>query len=119
MKVLVCGGRDYTDFEVIFDVLNLYAFTASAVIHGGATGADTLAGEWANSHNITCRVYKPDWNKYGNGAGPMRNQKMLDDEKPDLVIAFPGGKGTADMVKRAKVIGTKVLKFDHDGKIVE
>jgi hypothetical protein len=26
---------------------------------------------------------------------------MLEDFRPDLVVAFPGGRGTADMVRRA------------------
>ena len=43
-----------------------------------------------------------DWKKYGKKAGPLRNQQMLEEGKPDLVVAFPGGNGTADMVRRAK-----------------
>lgn len=103
MKVLVCGGRKYTDAETIDKVLSTLDITILA--HGGATGADSLAGEWAHRNHIPCNVFSADWRKYGKGAGPERNQRMLDQFKPDLVLAFPGGRGTADMVKRALAAG--------------
>jgi hypothetical protein len=49
------------------------------------------------------------WEKYGKPARPIRNQKMIDDHKPNLVIAFPGGRGTADMVFKARSAGIEVL----------
>ena len=109
MKVLVCGGRDFDDYTRLKAFLDTHQITV--LVHGGARGADTLAGIYANCYkNITCRVYYAEWSKYGNKAGFIRNQLMLDKEHPDLVIAFPGGKGTADMVKRATEQGYKVIK---------
>jgi hypothetical protein len=49
-----------------------------------------------------------DWNTHGRAAGPIRNQRMLDEVKPELVVAFPGGRGTADMVRRAREAGVNV-----------
>jgi hypothetical protein len=46
-----------------------------------------------------------DWEKLGRSAGPIRNQAMLDEGRPDLVVAFPGHHGTADMVRRARAAG--------------
>lgn len=43
-------------------------------------------------------------------AGPKRNQRMLDKGKPDLVLAFPGGDGTADMVRKAKSAGVPIIE---------
>ena len=71
------------------------------VVHGAAPGADTLADTWARSRGIKVERYYALWKTYGLGAGAIRNQKMLDDGKPDIVIAFPGGPGTADMIRRA------------------
>lgn len=82
----------------------------SAVIHGAATGADSLAHEWAGDRMIWRLGYPANWKKHGLSAGPRRNQWMLDNEKPDLVVAFPGGDGTADMVRRAKGAGVKVIE---------
>jgi len=111
MKVLVCGGRDYRDHLTAYrllDALNVLE-DITCIVHGGASGADELAGKWASRNKIECRVYPADWQTYGKSAGPRRNQSMLDREKPDVVCAFPGGRGTADMVGRAKTAGVKVF----------
>jgi hypothetical protein len=82
----------------------------TVLIAGGARGADTLAEEWAKAQGIQCEVYMADWEGLGRKAGPIRNQQMLDEGKPDLVIAFPGGRGTADMVRRAREAGVETVE---------
>jgi predicted Rossmann-fold nucleotide-binding protein len=113
MKVVVCGGRNLKDYRKVCEALYSidYHNQITLIIHGGASGADSLADEWAASHSRVRRVFKADWKKYGKSAGPIRNQKMLDEAKPDVVVAFPGGKGTADMVNRAKKIGIEVMEI--------
>lgn len=106
MKVLICGGRSFYNerlFNETMDKLIAATTPFTCIVHGGAPGADSLADRYARRHSIDVKVYKADWTSYGRFAGPMRNEKMLDDN-PDieLVIAFPGGFGTADMVKKAK-----------------
>lgn len=95
------------------------AFAPSLVIHGGAQGADRIAREWCICRKVECRGYAADWKRHGRAAGPIRNQRMLDDGKPDLVIAFPGGRGTADMVRRAIATGIRAIEIpeatDHRG----
>jgi hypothetical protein len=91
-------------------VLDDYSIVTDVIIHGGATGADTLAQAYANDRVIPTLVFKADWDKYGRAAGPKRNAAMLKQGKPDLVIAFPGGKGTADMVRRAEAAGVPVRR---------
>ena len=108
MRLLVCGGRDYRDRPRLNACLAAYRNVASAVITGGAPGADSLAFDWAWENGFTVERYLADWKTHGKAAGPIRNQKMLDEGKPDLVVAFPGGRGTADMVRRAKAAGVKV-----------
>lgn len=77
-------------------------FHFSMVIHGAARGADTLADEWAARKGIDRLACPADWNgPLKKGAGFARNQSMLEDHKPDIVVAFAGGNGTADMVRRA------------------
>jgi len=110
VRVLVCGGRDYHDIRSVFTSLDGLVPQPTFVMHGGANGADACAGEWSHRRRVECRVYQADWNKHGRAAGPIRNQKMLDHGKPDLVVAFPGGIGTADMVRRAKAAGVRVLE---------
>lgn len=107
MKVLVCGGRDYWDRQRVFDELDALP-GVSAVIHGGASGADQLAEEWGRSRGMVVREYLPDWKAYGKAAGPIRNKRMLDDGKPDLVLAFPGGRGTENMTMQAHAAGVDI-----------
>lgn len=111
MRVLVCGGRDYADQAYVNAVLDYSAAQAKlvgdpidAIIHGGAPGADSLAHEWAESRGVEAVVFKADWSQ-GRKAGPLRNSKMLAEGKPDALIAFPGGRGTADMVAKARAAG--------------
>ncbi len=86
------------------------------IIHGGATGADTGADEWAVTNWVPVTEYKADWERYDYKAGHIRNQQMLVEGKPDIVMAFPGGNGTADMVSRARMAGVKVIKVTYDEK---
>ncbi len=91
--------------------MRLDALQPSVVIQGGCpTGADALARAWATDRNVECWTVDADWEKYGSAAGPIRNAQMLEETSPDLVLAFPGGRGTADMVKRAKAAGVQVVE---------
>lgn len=110
LRVLVCGGRDYTDGTRLNEVLS--GLNIAEIAQGNARGADRLAAWWAASRKIPCRSYPADWSSHGKGAGPLRNARMLRDFNPDLVVAFPGGKGTADMVKRAESAGFETLLVD-------
>jgi hypothetical protein len=119
LVVLVCGGRDFADRRAVFLALDkLHALNGiTKVIHGGATGADRLGRRWAKSRGIPHKGYPvppAQWLVLGKAAGPLRNQRMLDKSKPDCVVAFPGGRGTADMIRRAQrarvlVIPSEVL----------
>lgn len=102
--VLVCGGRTYSDYGKLCEVLDHQDQLGRILllIHGGAQGADTLAGMWAVDRGVNVKVYPANWGQYGRSAGPKRNQQMLEDGQPDLVVAFPGGTGTADMVRRSR-----------------
>jgi len=110
MKVLVCGGRNFKNRDALFAALDNYAAHAETIVHGDAQGADKLAQEWADDRGICCMVYPANWKKHGKAAGPIRNQTMLDVEKPSIVVAFPGGRGTADMIKRATAAGVAVIQ---------
>lgn len=112
MKVLVCGSRVYDDSDQLYSFLDRqHAETPiTTIIEGGAPGADHLAMTWAARMRIPRQRFNADWDKHGKAAGPIRNQQMLDEGKPDIVIVFPGGKGTADMASRAKAQGFKVVE---------
>lgn len=104
--VLVCGGRDYDNMGKVSEVLDEEA--PDMIIHGAARGADHLAQHYANYHSLPFMQYPAEWTKHGSAAGPIRNAKMLKYGKPDLVVAFPGGRGTRNMVNLARKAGVPV-----------
>lgn len=112
---LVCGGRDYADRAMVHAVLRRLNYDSPGtvgILHGAARGADTLAGEWARANRIPCRPMPADWPRFGRMAGPVRNQQMLDEHPGHvlLVVAFPGGRGTLDMMTKARAAGIPVLQ---------
>lgn len=112
MRVLVCGGRDFFDRRALYAALDA-AHAATPFIKlilGGAQGADQLAYDWAGYRQVKREMYPADWDALGRLAGPIRNQRMIDEGKPDLVIAFPGGRGTADMMRKARAAGIEVVE---------
>jgi hypothetical protein len=135
-RILVCGGRDFDNWGLLRDTL--YDITDErnwvtekdiafnylpdvVIIHGGAKGADDLADQWAAVNWTGLEIYPADWDKYGKKAGPIRNQQMLDEGKPDLVIAFPTPKsrGTWDMVRRAQKANIETIIVEANGLITK
>jgi hypothetical protein len=117
MRLLVCGSRDYWDVNRLTDLLCQIheKRPITTLIHGGARGADRLAGEWAKNRKIPIEEYLADWNKEGKKAGPLRNIYMLVTSHPDAGIAFFGpdytGSGTEHMVKLLKDTGIPVAEI--------
>lgn len=116
--VLVCGSRapdfsEETVWEILDNLQEQYGF--ETLIHGDAPGdenVDKWAGRWGDERGLIVHPRPANWRKYGKRAGPIRNGRMLAEFRPDLVVAFPGDKGTADMVKKAKKADVAVLELD-------
>lgn len=115
---IVCGGRDFKDRAYLHQVLDGIAEARglpSFFISGGAPGADDLAEGWRRDRLLPGVVLKADWDAHGRSAGIKRNSLMLTSlclwpTARKLVIAFPGGIGTADMVAQAEGAGVEVTK---------
>lgn len=112
MKILVTGGRNFTDRRLIEQVFGHLNETVGPCLmcHGGARGLDIMADEVARSLGWEVQAYFADWEREGKSAGFIRNQRMLDDFKPELGIVFPGGRGTADMERRLKKAGVTTVE---------
>lgn len=115
LRVLVCGGRDYANDRLVMEIMNYVRDHARfhgahdlVVIEGGASGADRLVRTWAVAQGFPVWTYRADWHKYGRAAGPLRNKRMLDEGAPHGVIAFPGGRGTQNMIDLARKAGIAV-----------
>lgn len=122
--ILVCGGRKFDNWVLLSSTLDKLCLDRGwirepdesgnwlpdvTVVHGGAEGADSLATDWAVVNWCYLTVHAADWDNLGKAAGPIRNKKMLEQAEPDIVVAFPGGKGTANMIKLAKEAGVEVM----------
>ncbi len=121
MRVLICGGRDYSNqtfFNNKLDAIQKERGAFTIIIQGGAKGADYLAHLYSAKRGIKEEVYNAEWKMYGKTAGPIRNRRMLYEGKPDLVVAFPGGAGTTDMKKQARNAGVEVIEFNKEESMV-
>lgn len=111
-RLLVTGGREYADAErmaIYLDALHGSRGIA-LLIHGASRGADELADAWARSRCVPVQSCPADWDAHGRSAGPIRDTVMLVDHCPTLVLAFPGGRGTANIVKKAREYGIPVIE---------
>lgn len=109
MKLLVCGGRDFFDAERMHRLLDL--IWPTIVIHGCARGADAMAANWAVKNGVPHQCFRADWQSLGKRAGHVRNRQMLVEGKPDMVLAFPGGVGTANMIGQAMQAGVPTVEL--------
>ena len=103
-RVLVTGGRDFKNKQQVWDELD--KIKPDILISGGAKGADSLAEQWAKARGVVIERYDPDWKKEGKKAAFLRNQRMVDEGKPHMLVAFKGGKGTEHQVnitRKAKI----------------
>ena len=119
MIVLVCGGVDFARSDVVDEVLSKLPFKITLLVHGAARGADMLAALWAMDSGVEHDPNPPDWLKYKEDARFIRNSEMLVKHDIGLVIAFPGGKGTADMKKKAGEKSIEVLTVKVNGDSVK
>lgn len=133
MRVVVCGGRKFRDQKLAYESLDFWhnrlGFTL--LIQGGQVsvdpserhlpwdqrqkwGADYIAKCWAELRGVPMveeAVSDADWKKFGPRAGPLRNGRMIDAHRPERVISFPGGAGTADMLGQARARGIKCIEI--------
>jgi hypothetical protein len=109
VKVLICGSRGWNNIGLIRERIAQLPGNAE-VIEGGAHGADILARKYALLCGLDVVEYPANWQRHGNGAGKARNIRMLEREKPDLVIAFHVGDspGTAHTIREARKRGVPV-----------
>lgn len=110
-QILERAHEEYQQRRSILDRPDAYTAQSFVLINGGAKGADRLAEEWGTAKpGVVVNTYYADWKKHKRAAGPIRNVEMLKDSRPNCVIAFPGGNGTAHMVKIAKKAGVPVME---------
>lgn len=114
--VLVCGGREFTNYELICRILD--QINILRIVEGEQRGADLLAREYAVNNQIPFRAFPANWAKFGRAAGSIRNKQMLDEGLPNLVVAFPGGIGTANMIRQSRERSIEVIQVYTEARQV-
>lgn len=108
MKVIIAGGRNFEDYEVVKKAIEESGYLITEVVSGKAPGVDSLGERWAKENNIPIIPFPADWSTYDRAAGPIRNQKMAD-YSDTLVAVWDGvSRGTKDMVRRMKKMNKDV-----------
>jgi len=126
MVVITCGGRGFDDWALVHATMVRYKSGTIptdllVVIHGAARGADTYVANWCTLNGVEQWTFPANWTRFGGAAGPIRNARMLDVGLHfgiERVIAFPGGWGTADMVRRATEAGVRVDCIEQDKQAI-
>jgi hypothetical protein len=129
LRLLICGGRNQDEEEVanwlekyalsiIKHKLNSSKIKISCIIHGDAKGADRGGKLWAKRNKFVIREFPANWDQYGKAAGLIRNTQMLQEGKPNLIMAFSGGRGTANMIRQAKNANLPVIELDENFEVV-
>lgn len=113
MRILICSGRFYADTKSVTRVLDAYASTQhmDVLIHGGHQILGGIVESWAREMDVHLIRYPANWARYGKYAELRRNLFMLQDSRPDVVLAFPGGEDTAECIKIAQQAGIKVVEI--------
>lgn len=122
LRVLVCGDRNWTDRALIRERLRPFGLKVRpgfvVLIEGGCRGADAIARDVARELRYSLEEYNAEWDRYGRAAGPIRNQQMLDEAGPNLVLAFHDhidrSRDTRDMLDRAHAAGIPCTLVMHD-----
>ena len=129
MRILVTGGRFFADERFLIEALDyLHARRRITVVihgacmrldkHGREIGADYFAGRWCRRNYLFELPFPADWDRLGDAAGPIRNDRMLEEGRPEGAVAFPGALGTKDMVKKCWFASVKVWKPAEDQKFL-
>lgn len=115
-KIIIAGGRTFTDYDFLRDTLDeILAVDDFEIISGGAKGVDALGERYAEARGLSVKAFPADWEKYGRAAGPIRNEEMA--RYADGLIAFWDGesRGTANMIDISKryALEIKIIQYDH------
>lgn len=119
MKVIIAGGRDITDYNLVLEAIKQSQYFIDEVVSGMAPGVDTLAIQYATENNLPLAEFHADWKKYGKSAGPIRNRQMADYAHALIAIWDGESRGTKNMIEEAnkRNLHVYVHRTDQDNEL--
>ena len=132
IKIIICGPRNFNDYNIVKQAIIASGFKITEVVSGGADGVDMLGVRWAKEQKIKVHIMEAKWKdldaphaeiainkweqKYNKNAGFQRNSEMVEYVSPKggVIAIITGSHGTADTVKKAKAAGLKVFEFNPE-----
>ena len=109
MKIIIAGGRNLTDYEIVKSAVREAAaskkWNICEIVSGHASGVDLLGEKYASETGIATRTFPADWKRFGRGAGPVRNRQMADYADGLIAIWDGKSKGTKNMIETMKING--------------
>lgn len=118
--LLVCGGRDFIDWKLLEERLDLYTKNLGklVVVQGDDKGADNLAKAWALKRRHVSKTCYAEWDVHGKAAGPKRNAEMIElvlAAEERFAVAFWDGKsrGTGGCIQLIREVGIplKIVRY--------
>jgi hypothetical protein len=113
MKIVISGGRDISNYDLIKEAILESGFSIDCIIHGDMSGVDKLGKRYAKERGVPEVPFPANWTEHGKAAGPIRNSEMINfvkDEEAGLVAVWDGrSKGTWDCIRKAYAAGLHVF----------
>ena len=111
MKVIIAGGREFTNYDFVEKECNSILKNLAEpieIVSGLARGVDTLAINYQIKYGYKLHPFPADWDAFGLGAGHKRNGEMAD--FADMLIAFWDGRstGTKNMIETMRKLNKPV-----------
>ena len=110
MKTIIAGSRTITNYEFFKKIMDQCPWKSeiTEVVTGKCKGVDTLGERWADEKGLPKKPFPADWNKFGDAAGPIRNEEMAKYADAAIIIHREGSRGTQNMKDLADQYGLKV-----------
>ena len=117
-KVIIAGGRDFNNYELLKAQCDYYLSDVDAaevvLVSGAAIRADNLGGQYARHRGYKIDSHPADWDKYGKSAGYRRNKEMVDIASAAICFWDGKSKGTKHTIDLCKEKGIpyKIVKYE-------
>jgi len=122
MKIIIAGGRDFTDYQLLSKEVKKFILDSNGepgkvqIISGKARGADTLGERFAKEWKFPVIEMPADWDKHGKAAGVIRNEEMAKIATHCIVFWDEKSSGSKNMIDNSRKysLTSKVIIYKNE-----